>query len=122
MQIKISFLNMEHSQPLEAHTRKKLEKLHELLKQSDQQSPFHVEFWLKSNKLHPHHCAELHLKTSAFDLNTRDEGTDMYVTVDNAIDKMVSMVRKEKEKRQAKNKECETDKCRFTDSEDKYTL
>lgn len=113
---------MDHSQPLEAHTRQKLEKLHDLLKQGDQKPPFYVEIWLKSNKLHPHHVVEFHLKTSNFDLNSHDEGTDMYVCVDNAIDKMVALVRKEKEKRQSKNKECDKDKCRFTDSEDKYTL
>jgi putative sigma-54 modulation protein len=122
MQIKISFLNMEHSNPLEAHTRQKLEKLHEHLKQSDQKPPFYVEVWLKANKLHPHHCADIHLKTSVFDLNAHDEGTDMYVAIDNTVDKILALVRKHKTKQKDKHKQCDKEKCHFTDSEDKYTL
>jgi len=122
MQIKISFKNMPHSDPLEQHTRQKLEKLHELLQANDGKPPFFVEFWLTANKLHPHHSAKLHLKTSLFDLNAHDEDTDLYVVIDNTIDKMVTLVRKEKSKQHDKDRKPDTDKNSFTDSEDKYTL
>jgi ribosomal subunit interface protein len=113
---------MEHSTPIEEHTREKLEKLHDLLKKEEQVPPFFVEFWLKANKLHPHHSAELHLKTAQLDLHSHDEGTDMYVAIDNTIDKMVALVRKEKAKNRDKYHKAEKEKNKFTDSEDKYTL
>lgn len=122
MQIKISFHNMDHSTPIENHTKEKLEKLHELLKKEDENPPFFVEFWIKANKLHPHHATKLHLKTAKLDLIAQDEGTDMYVAIDNTIDKMVSLVRKHKEKEKDKRKKPNTEKATFTDSEDKYTL
>lgn len=122
MQVKISFQHMDHSDPLEQHTRDKLEKLHELLKSYDHNPPFFVEIWLKANKLHPHHKAEIHLKTSHFDLQSHDEETDMYVAVDNAIDKMVKLVKKEKSKNKTKYHKGDNEKAHFTDSEDKYTL
>ena len=122
MQIKISFQNMDHSTPIENHAKDKLEKLHELLKKEDENPPFFVEFWLKANKLHPHHATKLHLKTSNLDLIAQDEGTDMYVVIDNTIDKMVKLVRKNKNKIKDKNHKPDTDKRTFTDSEDKYTL
>lgn len=113
---------MDHSDPIEKHTREKLEKLHELLKRDDQKPPFFVEFWLKANKLHPHHATELHLKTSLFDLHAHDEGTDMYVTIDNTIDKMVTLVLKEKSKLKDKNHKPKTEKRGFTEDDDKFTL
>lgn len=122
MQIKISFHNMDHSDPIEKHTRQKLEKLHELLKSCDDKPPFFVEFWLKANKLHPHHATELHLKTSMFDLNAHDEGTDMYVVIDNTVDKMVKLVKKQKQKLRDKHLKADNEKKNFTASEDKYTL
>lgn len=122
MQIKISFHNMDHSDPLEQHALQKLEKLHELLKASDQNPPFFVELWLKSNKQHPHHATELHLKTSSLDLHAHDEGTDLYVAVDNTIDKMVKLVKKAKQKNKDKLRKADNEKKNFTDSEDKYTL
>ena len=71
---------------------------------------------------HPHHAAELHLKTSQFDLHAHDEGTDMYVTIDNTIDKMVTLVTKQKKINIDKQRKTNTEKRSFTDSEDKYTL
>jgi ribosomal subunit interface protein len=113
---------MNHSDPIEKHARQKLEKLHELLKRDDQKPPFFVEFWLKANKLHPHHRTELHLKTSTLDLHAHDEGTDMYVSIDNTIDKMVKLVTKQKKINLDKQRKSQTEKKSFTDSEDKYTL
>jgi ribosomal subunit interface protein len=123
MQIKISFHNMEHSAPLEEHTLSKLEKLHELLKAEDYKSPFYVEAWLKSNKKHPHsHMAELHLKTSGLNLHAHDSGADLYVAMDNAIDAMVKLVKKEKEKNRDKSHKAKSEKTDFIEKDEKYTL
>lgn len=122
MQVKISFHNMSHSAPIEQHVREKLEKLHELLKSCDNQPPFFVEFWLKANKLHPHHAAELHLRTSIFDLHAHEEGTDLYGAIDSTIDTMVKLVKKQKDKFHDKHHKTETEKKNFVDKDDKYTL
>lgn len=113
MKTKISFHNMPHSNPLEKHTEQKLEKIRAFV--NDSLQPFHVEVWLKSNKLHPHHAVEIHLKTQKFDLNAHQEGVDMYVVVDQAIDKIVSQLIKEKEKMRDKHHKVGNDKNKFAD-------
>ena len=120
MKIKITFHNMPHSDPLEQHAMQKFARVEEHLKAEDSLTPLHAELWLKANKQHPHHAAELHLKTHRFDLNAHDEGPDMYVVIDTTIDKMVKLLRKEKEKRNDKTKKAETEKAKF--SSDKYKL
>ena len=113
---------MPHSEPLEEHANQKLAKIIELLshEEAEHVTPLHAELWLKANKLHPHHRAELHLKTPRFDLNAHDEGADMYIVVDNTIDTMVKLLKKEKEKRNDKSKKLETEKNQF--ASDKYKL
>lgn len=122
MDIKISFHNMPHSDPIEQHTRQKLERVHELLKRDDAQPPFNVTVRLTAKKPHPHHRAELHLKTSTLDLDAHDESTDMYVTIDNTVDKIVKLVTKHKNINKDKQRKAETEKKNFTANEDKYTL
>ena len=120
MKKKITFHGMEHSMPLEEHANQKLDKVAEIAKPEGNPEPFHAELWLNAHKLHPHHSVELHLKTPCFDLVAHDEGPDMYVTVDNVIDKMVTLVKKEKTKQRDKQQKAKNDKKDFSD--DKYTL
>jgi ribosomal subunit interface protein len=111
--VKIAFHNMEHSEPMESHTRQKLEKISEFLKNEENSTPLFAEFWLKSNKQHPHHEAEFHLRTSRFDLNAHDVGADMYVVIDNTIDKMVALIKKENEMRRDRSRRADTEKKKF---------
>jgi ribosomal subunit interface protein len=111
MNKKTSFHNMPHSDPLEAHTIQKLDKVQAFV--DDAVRPFLVEVWLKANKSHPHHAVEVHLKTPSFDLHSHTEGTDMYVAVDNAIDKIVSLLIKEKKKTRDKNHKVLAEKRKF---------
>ena len=120
MNKKIAFHNMDHSDPMEQHAYQKLSKIEELLKEPEWTTPKHLELWLKAQSQHPHHSAELHLKTPQFDLNAREGGTDMYVVIDNVIDKMVSLIKKEKAKVKDKHQKLETNKNDFGD--DKYNL
>ena len=120
MERKISFHCMDHSDPLEQHANQKLDKLEELLNKEENHTPFYIEMRMTANKLHPHHHVELHLKTPRFDLNAHDEGTDMYVMVDNSIDKMVSLVKKETERERDKERKGGNEKSDF--SSDKYNL
>lgn len=114
MQLKITFHNMPHSDPLEAHAREKFAKIEELLSRMDNQRPMHAELWLKAQKQHNHHAVELHLKTPFLDLNAHDEGPDMYISLDHTIDKMVTQVKKEKEKHREKYQKANTEKKDFS--------
>lgn len=120
MQIKITFQGMDHSEAIENYATEKLAKVSEMLADSEWKKPMHMEIWLKANKQHAHHKAELHLKTPQFDLNTHYEEPDMYKSIDNVTDKMVRLLKKEKSKIKDKQHKAETDKQIFTD--DKYSL
>ena len=122
MDIKISFHDMDHSNPLEAHARGKLHKLEEMVSVHENMHPFFVELWLHGKKLHANHSAELHLKTPLFDLVTHDNGPDLYVLTDNVIDKMVKLIKKERGKLREKTQKQDNEKKKFIDGEDKYTL
>lgn len=111
--IKISFQNMEHSDPMESHVTQKLQKVSDLLKSEENLTPLFAEFWLKANKLHPHHEADFHLKTPRFDLHAHDSGPDMYIVIDNTIDTMVALLKKEKELHRDKVRKADTDKKKF---------
>jgi ribosomal subunit interface protein len=114
MNIKISFHNMPHSEPLELHAREKLGKIEELLKAQAEATPFNIELWLKANKLHPHHAAELHIKTPIYNLHAHDQGADMYIVIDTTIDTMIGLIKKEKERMLDKFHKPETDKKKFS--------
>lgn len=120
MNRKIAFHGMDHSNPIEQHANQKLDKIKELLKNAENITPFTQTLFLKANKLHPHHRAELNLKTPRFNLNSHAEGTDMYVAIDNTVDKMVKLIKKEKDKLQDKIQKTGSEKSDFI--EDKYTL
>ena len=114
MNVKISFHNMPHSEPMELHAREKLQKLLEFVKDQKNMMPLSVEMWLKANKLHPHHAVELNLKSRALSLQAHDEGADMYVAIDAAIDKMITQMIREKERMIEKSHKPDTEKRKFT--------
>ena len=111
---------MDHSKPLESHATEKLGKIKEFLKNADEITPLNIELRLKANKLHPHHAAELQLKTPRFNLNAHDEGEDMYIVIDNTIDKMTKLLKKEKSKEKDKIQKADNEKKQF--KSDKYKL
>lgn len=110
---KITFLNMPHSPVIEEHSQGKLDKFLHIIHQEGHQTPLYAELWLKANKVHPHHSVELHLKTPHLDLHTEAEGPDMYLTIDSAIDKMMLLVKKSKEKQRDKERKHPTEKSSF---------
>ncbi len=120
MEIKITFEGMPHSDALEKVATEKILKIKELISDPEWKTPRFVELWLKANNQHKHHLAKLHLKTPDFDLNSHDESSDMYLSVDNAVTKMMSLVRKEKNKIKDLRKKASSDKQDF--SKDKYNL
>lgn len=105
---------MDHSHAIEEHARQKLEKIKELFKDDGHVRPLHVEMWLKANKQHVHHRAEVHFKAPHFVVDAHDECPDMYMAIDNATDKLFSLIIKEKEKQRDKNhKKTDTEKNLF---------
>ncbi len=110
---KITFHNMPHSPVIEEHALQKLNKFLDILKAEGNQTPLFSELWLKANKQHPHHAVELHLKTPHLDLHAHDEGPDMYLVIDSAIDKMTTLVKKQKERRRDKVRKPDTEKGQF---------
>jgi ribosomal subunit interface protein len=114
MKTKIAFHNMPHSEPLEAHANQKLQKVLDLFSHDENINPFFAEFWLKANKQHPHHATELHVKTPHMDLHAHDEGPDLYIAIDNTIDKMIALIKKEKEKFRDKVRKLDTEKKQFS--------
>jgi len=120
MEIKITFEGMPHSQALEKVATEKILKIKELISDPEWKTPRFVELWLKANNQHKHHLAKLHLKTPDFDLNSESEDTDMYLAVDNTVNKMITLVRKEKNKIKDLRKNGSSEKRDF--SKDKYNL
>ena len=92
MDIKITFHEISHSDPIEAHAKDKLKKIEDLLKGPEWETPKFIELWISGHKTHPHFKAEIHLKTPQFDLHSHYEKTDMYFAIDTAIDKMVKLL------------------------------
>ena len=114
MNIKISFHNTPHSQALENHAREKLEKLTALFKNRNADHPLFIELFLNAQTAHTHHSAELHVKTNNVNVTTHDEGADMYVVAENTINKMIAVIKKEKEKNKEKKQRVKTEKTDFS--------
>ena len=120
MDKKITFHNMDHSDPMEQHAHDKLAKIEDLLAGNEWETPKFIELWLEAHRKHPHNKVELHLKTPQFDLHAHSEETDIYFAIDETVDKMVKLLKKEKQKLKDKNQKVQTNKKDFGD--DKYTL
>ncbi len=112
---------MDHSDIVDEHARQKMAKIADYFKDSEHKRPLHAELFLKANKQHAHHRAELHLKTPQFNLDAHDEHPEMYIAIDNAIDKIITQIVKEKEKSRDKNhKKEDTEKNQFRSDKNKF--
>ena len=111
MEKKINFHNMDHSIAIEAHALKKLIKLEEFC--AHKASPLQAELWLKAESSHPHHKVDLKVRMNKSELHTSSESRDLYVAIDEAIDKMVTQLKKAKDIQLHKDHAIENDKRRF---------
>lgn len=96
MSFKISFQGMEHSAGIENHAKERVAKVDELLVRFG--SPHTCEFHLHSHPNHAHQECVFRLKAGSLDLTTRVEDADCYVAIDLAVEKMLVLLKKEKEK------------------------
>lgn len=111
MKTKINFHNMDHSEALEAHALKKLIKLDEFC--ADDAMPLSAEIWLKAEVSHPHHKTDLQVKVNKQEFHTSSEARDLYVALDEAVDKMVILLKKSKDMQLCKDRCVQTEKRMF---------
>lgn len=102
---------MDHSEALENHAHKKLIKLEEFC--ADDAMPLHAEIWLKAESSHPHHKTDLSVKVNKHEFHTSSESRDLYVALDEAIDKMVTVLKKSKDIQISKDRCVQTEKRTF---------
>lgn len=103
---------MDHSDALEDHAQKKLIKLEEFC--GDHAMPLYAEMWLKAESSHPHHKTDLSVKINKHEFHTSSESRDLYVALDEAVDKMVTVLKKSKDIEMSKNRCAQSEKRAFT--------
>ncbi len=113
MNIIINFHQMPHSTALDTHARARLDKVATLLKKSEPAHPITAELFLNAHAAHAHHEVELRIKSGALSLASHDSNADMYVAIDSVIEKMVTQVKKEKEKQDSKKHHSTSEKSLF---------
>ncbi len=109
MNIKINFHQMPHSDGLEAHAREKLTKVATLFKKTEDQHPVSAELFLNAHTGAPSEV-ELRIRSGHISLTSHDSDHDMYRAIDTVVDKMVTQVKKEKERLDDKIHKVVTDK------------
>lgn len=96
MNIRIAFRGMDHSDAIEVYARKQLEQLNTFLKES--MEPLFIDLVLEAARQHAHHKVELRLNGHNLHLMAHEEGPDLYLALEHTVKKMVSEVKKHKEK------------------------
>lgn len=106
---------MPHSDALDAHARERIEKITHFFKPEElEHQPLAIELFLNAESAHKrHHHAEIHIKHALLHSTTTAEGNDMYIVIDNVVDKLISMIKKEKAKQQDKMHKVKTEKQQF---------
>ena len=93
----ITFKNIDHSKVYDDYARKELARLDKFLEH--ERTPIKIELVIQSNPARNLHNIELKIQTPRFSLTSHDEGYDVFLAIDAAINKMLTEMRKEKEKR-----------------------
>ncbi|NRB21273.1 HPF/RaiA family ribosome-associated protein [Candidatus Dependentiae bacterium] len=97
METKITFRNMEHSDPMEKHAQQQLEKVKTFLE--NEPTPVRIDLILEPSKVHSHHRIELRVKSPHYDVISNYEGSEFYKVLDRVIDIMYKRLHEEKRKR-----------------------
>ena len=102
MQKRIAFRGIDSTPVLEQFIQSHLEKVERLLE--NERTPIMIDLMLEASKVHAHHKVELRVKTPHYDLVAHHEGPEMYQEIDRVCDKMVTEIRRAKEKRVSSEK------------------
>lgn len=99
MHKRIVFRGVEHSNLIEDHANKKLEKVEKFLEHEPE--PVYIDMIFEPSKLRQHSRVELRVKSPHYDLvsHYEFEGVEFYDVLDHVIDVMYQELHKAKEKR-----------------------
>ena len=93
---RIVFKNMEHSDVMEQHANKQLERVEKFLEH--ERTPIFIELFLEPSHVHSHHKIELVIKTPNYDRAIGFEGADFYKVLDHVIDTMNVKLHEDKQR------------------------
>ncbi len=96
MNIRIVFKGMDHSVPFEEHTHQQLTR--KLAKLIQKESPANIDIVTESIHGNQSFMVEIRLKSHHYHLISHNRGTDLYKSLDKAVDILVDEVKRHKEK------------------------
>jgi len=114
MNIKINFHQMPHSEGIDQHAREKLSKIKTFLGRPEERHPITAELFLNAHQLHAHHEVELRVKSGVIEAAAHETNADMYQAIDTVIDKVLTQLKREKERTDDKRHKIKTVKNTFT--------
>ncbi len=91
MQISVTFKNLDPSEHLKSYVQNKLDKLDKLL-----DNPAEANVVLSVEKIR--HIAEIKIIGDRLSINCREKTSDMYSSIDMALDKLEKQIKKNKQK------------------------
>lgn len=91
MQISVTFKNLDPSEHLKSYVQNKLNKLDKLL-----DNPAEANVVLSVEKIR--HIAEIKITGDRLNINCREKTSDMYSSIDMALDKLEKQIKKNKQK------------------------
>ena len=95
MQVKVTFRNTEPNEGVKQRAEEKADKIKKLM-----HSPIQVSFVFTKDKLN--HFSELTVTGDGAHLSSSVKSTDYFTAIDDSVDKMVTQLRKHKDKTQIK--------------------
>lgn len=98
MNKRITFRNMDHSGPMEAHANQQLAKIEKFLE--NERTPILISLTLTASHVNEHPTAELIVKSPNYDriVKYEHEGTDLYDALDRVVDTMYKKLHDDKKR------------------------
>ncbi|MFQ5444201.1 MAG: ribosome hibernation-promoting factor, HPF/YfiA family [Nitrospinales bacterium] len=91
MKLTVTGRNIEITEAIENHLHKKMEKT---LREFGEKADVHVALAVEKHR----HFAEVTVKSKGFTVHSEEETSDLYASMDNALDKIEKQLRKHKER------------------------
>jgi len=94
MKAKVTFKNMDHSNPMEDYAQDQLAKIYHFME--NEPTPVHIELVLEPSHVHAHHKIELRVKSPNYSRVSTYEGPEFYDVLDRVIDTMYKELHEDK--------------------------
>lgn len=91
MKLTVTGRNIEITEAIEGHLHKKMEKT---LREFGEKADVHVALAVEKHR----HFAEVTVKSKGFTVHSDEETSDLYASMDNALEKIEKQLRKHKER------------------------